>query len=43
MPQGVAYAEPTCPFLCTAVDMYQRTDISATNTPVIDCVNVPPG
>ena len=23
--------------------MYQRTDISAANTPVIDCVNVPPG
>lgn len=42
--QGMAYAEPTCPFLCTKVDMYQRTDISpTTNTSVIDCVNVPPG
>jgi hypothetical protein len=51
--QGFAYTEPTCPFLCTAVDMYQRTEIStaeispteisAANTSVIDCVNVPPG
>ena len=41
--QGFAYAEPTCPFLCTTVDLYQRTDISPTNTPVIDCVKVPPG